>query len=330
MVKRKDKSSKLRLLIRFAVLFLAVAVTAKGVSAQNPVGWLVDLIKGTYEKGFKMITDESQRFLYARKTPNYIAYTGLKADYGSHIVRLEKDGQAIEYTFVELREVFNQEATASATPEEKQATPSALAELTEEQREKLEEWDRELQEIQEGIGEVSEKVEQVGEEVEEIDKEVREIVAKAQLTEGAIERIVKYENIAKDTDLVYRLTPQGMGEEIILKELASSQPIQSISFVFEINPLGLSFRDTGNGVWYFYDSSGEAWLRFPKAYAVDADKKFTNNVSTQITKEEIEGETKTLLIITLDDPEWLNDSERQFPVTIYNAIELIPDKRGEL
>ena len=155
-------------------------------------------------------------------------------------------------------------------------------------------------------------------------------MAKTQLTEGPIiEKIVKYEGITTNTDLAYRLIPQGIREEITLKELSPTRPLQSISFVFEIDPLGLSFEDKGKAVWYFYDSTGEAWFRFPKAYAVDKAKNFTNNVSTQISQEEIEEETKTLLIITIDDPEWLNSPERQFPITIYSAIELVPDKRGE-
>ena len=295
-----------KILVFGVVLIVAAAIYTAGTSqqilAQGLVERIVNLIKGTYEEGFRMADDEGQRFLYVRETPNYIAYTGNKADYGSHIVRLEKDGQAIEYSFVELRKVFRQEATASA-------------DLTEEQKKIVEEWQQGLGEIQEGLASVSGKI-------KEIEKETRKIVIQNQLSEGPIiEKIVKYEGIANNTDLAYRLIPQGISEEIILKELTSTRPIQALSFVFEINPLGLSFKDVGNGVWYFYDATGEAWLRFPKAYAMDADKKFTNNVSTQITKN--------LLIITLNDPEWLNDSRRQFPIVIYNAIELIPDKRGE-
>lgn len=307
-------------LIIIAVLLLAAATymvgTSKQASAQGLVERIINLIKGTHEEGFRMVDEEGQRFLYVRETPNYIAYTGNKSDYGSHIVRLEKDGQAIEYSFVEVRKVFSQEATTSATP------PSDLSDLTEEQKEIVEEWQQGLEEVQEGLASISGKVKGVEKEVKEIEKEVREAVIKSQLTEGPIiEKIVKYEGIASNTNLAYRLIPQGISEEIILKELTPTRPLQSLSFVFEINPLGLSFKDVGNGVWYFYDATGEAWLRFPKAYAIDADKKFTNNVSTQITEN--------LLIITLNDPEWLNDSKRQFPITIYNALELIPDKRGE-
>ena len=133
-----------------AVLLLAAAIAvypigaAKGVSAKNLVERIIDLIKGTHEEGFRLVDEEGQRFLYARETPNYIAYTGKKADYGSHIVRLEKDGQAVEYTFVELRKTFVQPATPSAELE-KEATFSA--DLTEDQKEKVEDWQQELEEI---------------------------------------------------------------------------------------------------------------------------------------------------------------------------------------
>lgn len=311
-----------------AALFLSVALVvhligSKNVLAQGLVERIINLIKGTYEEGFRMVEGENQRFLYARETPNYLVYTGNKADYGSHIVRLEKDGWAVEYSFVEIRKAFVQEATPSASAE--------APELSEEQKAIVEEWQKQLEEIQEDLATISGEIKGVEAEVSEIEKAVREAVIKAQMTEGpVIEKIVKYEGIATNTDLVYRLIPQGISEEIILKELSPTRPLQALSFVYEIDPLGLSFQDKGNGVWYFYDETGEAWLRLPKAYAVDADKKFTNKVLTQISQEEIEGEIKTLLIVTIDDPEWLNSPERKFPVTIYNALELVPEKRGEI
>lgn len=342
-----------KILVLGVVLIVGLTIyivgTSKQALAQGLVERIINLIKGTYEEGFRMVEGENQRFLYARETPNYLAYTGNKADYGSHIVRLEKDGRAIEYSFLEVRKVYPAQAANSSTSGDTsevsvdftsevkeevslggsdKATDSA--DLSEEQKAIVEEWQQQLEEIQEDLATISGEIKGVEAEVSEIEKAVREAIITTQMTEGPIiEKIVKYENLVANTDIFNQLLPQGIREEIILKELSSPQPLQALSFVFEIDPLGLSYEDVGNGVWYFYDETGEAWFRLPRTYAIDSNKKFTNNVFTQITQEEIEGETKTLLIVTIDDPEWLNNPERQFPITIFNALELVPDKRGE-
>jgi len=125
----------------------------------------------------------------------------------------------------------------------------------------------------------------------------------------------------------YQSLPNRIEEKIILENPEAIQKAAESVFVFELNTHGLTFKDVGGGVWYFYDQNGEAIFRIPKSYAVDDKGNFTNDVSTEVSEQENSSTTKTTVRLSIDDESWLISPLRALPITTKLVLEVVPEKR---
>lgn len=116
-------------------------------------------------------------------------------------------------------------------------------------------------------------------------------------------------------------------EKIILQTPAEVQKLAKEGITFELNTWGLTFKDVGKGVWYFYNSNNEAIFRIPKGYAIDAAGLFTNDVSVNVFNQQEGGATKTLAQLIIGDKNWLTSPTRVLPITSQLVLEVIPEKR---
>jgi hypothetical protein len=148
-------------------------------------------------------------------------------------------------------------------------------------------------------------------------QEVNDVLSKAKLEEDEKERKVVFSSITSGIDMVYRLNENGIQQEISIANPGTHMNI----FTFALNTHGLTYKDTGHGVWYFSDRTGYV-MRFPKAWATDENGTFTNDVVTTISKQN----GKDVVTITVS-PSWLADTSRSYPVTIHSALEVVPELR---
>jgi hypothetical protein len=151
-----------------------------------------------------------------------------------------------------------------------------------------------------------------------VGKEVSEIVSKAKLVEEIMERKVVFSGITSGVDMAYRLDEGGVEQQIVI---GSAESMKN-EFTFGLSAPSLTYKDIGNGVWYFFDASGSAVFRLPKGWATDGNNAFTNDVTQQI--REVNGKLQLILTVPLS---WLTAKERVYPIVVHSALEVIPEKR---
>ena len=117
---------------------------------------------------------------------------------------------------------------------------------------------------------------------------------------------VKYENISKGTDLEYIFSGSGLKENIIVKD---KQNDYTYSFELKANNLILKLID--NEIEAYDKKTNEVIFKIPAPYMYDAKGLSSDSVSYAL---EDKG-NKYVYTITADS-EWVNASEREFPVVI--------------
>ncbi len=142
-------------------------------------------------------------------------------------------------------------------------------------------------------------------------------MTKEELIESLSEEInqsqLTYEEIYKDTDLIYDINAASLKESIVLKQ----KPNQKATYKYEIKSNGLKANQNEDGSIIF--SNGEEEVFFvPAPYMYD-DKGITSyDIETKL--EEIDD--GYILTITPSD-KWLKDKSRVYPVTLDPTIESV-------
>lgn len=272
-----------------------------------------DKVRETIKEKIGFVPDsEESEFVFVRDTPNYRAYTGDKNTGGGHKIKLEKDGKSIELSFLSAEGLIVEEKELADTPKEESSdsadlVPSEIA--TSGAKVIGNTLSTESAEISPSV-QVINQTEEAG------------FDSKAKLVEEETERAVKYEEVTKNVDMVYKLVPAGIKELVFLKSKDSPN-----SFTFSLNIKNLSFRQEQNRSYYFFQDpkseadQGEPIIRILRGVAKDASNSSTNEVGVEIKKD---GDKHS---ITLSIPSvWLSSPERIFPVTLEHTFEVVPEK----
>ena len=124
---------------------------------------------------------------------------------------------------------------------------------------------------------------------------------------------VYYENILPDTNIEYIVNGSGVKENIVVK---SAQSSYEYNFEIAVKDVTLSLAE--DGCIYAKDTTtGATVFVMPKPFMLDAKYEYSDKVSYSLSAK-----NKHKYEITISaDSEWLNSSERSFPVTIDPAIQ---------
>lgn len=124
---------------------------------------------------------------------------------------------------------------------------------------------------------------------------------------------IYYENILPDTNIEYIVNGSGVKENIVIK---SAQNNYQYSFEIDVKDLTLTLEDDG----YIYAkdvNTGKTVFVLPKPFMLDANYEYSDSVSYSISSKN----KKKYEITVTADAEWINSSDRTFPVTIDPAIQ---------
>lgn len=116
-----------------------------------------------------------------------------------------------------------------------------------------------------------------------------------------------YANIYDGIDLEYILVGNNIKENIIVKEKQSEY-----TYSFEIKLNKLNAELVNNAVILTDSTTGEQIYEIPAPYMLDASGEYSTDVEYTLTEN---GKWKYTLTVTAST-EWINDKERQLPVTI--------------
>ncbi len=120
-----------------------------------------------------------------------------------------------------------------------------------------------------------------------------------------------YEEVYKDTDLVYDVTTKSLKESIILKK----KPNSKTTYKYEIKSNGLKADLSKDGSIIFKNGEEEVFF-VPAPYMYDEKGSKSYDIETKLE------ETEDGYILTLvPSDKWLKDKERVYPVTIDPTIE---------
>ena len=124
---------------------------------------------------------------------------------------------------------------------------------------------------------------------------------------------IYYENILPDTNIEYIVNGSGVKENIVIK---SAQSNYQYSFEIDVKDLTLTLED--DGCIYAKDvNTGKTVFVLPKPFMLDANYEYSDSVSYSISSKN----KKKYEITVTADAEWINSSDRTFPVTIDPAIQ---------
>ena len=124
---------------------------------------------------------------------------------------------------------------------------------------------------------------------------------------------IYYENILPDTNIEYIVNGSGVKENIVIK---SAQNNYQYSFEIDVKDLTLTLED--DGCIYAKDvNTGKTVFVLPKPFMLDANYEYSDSVSYSISSKN----KKKYEITVTADAEWINSSDRTFPVTIDPAIQ---------
>ncbi len=127
---------------------------------------------------------------------------------------------------------------------------------------------------------------------------------------------IKYNNVLPNTDIEYVINTGAVKENIIVKSRASSY-----SYVFRLELDGLTAEAYNNTVFLNDPLTQETIYVIPMPYMYDANGELSYNVTYELA--EIKSGTYALRVVA--DKEWINASQRAFPVTIDPTLNLIDE-----
>ena len=120
---------------------------------------------------------------------------------------------------------------------------------------------------------------------------------------------ITYENVYNNIDLVYEVSNDCLKEYIVLKERTDQS-----EFVFDYKLNGLSVKREDSTI-YFINKDGQKVYELGSLFAVDANEKFTDNVTCTY---KIKGDTAQFTIRL--DKKYMNSSDRVYPIVIDPTI----------
>ena len=123
---------------------------------------------------------------------------------------------------------------------------------------------------------------------------------------------ISYKNAYKDTDIVYKNQGYNIKESIVV-----NSPQISYTYAFRMTVKGLNAELTGEGSVELKNEDGAAIFTIPAPYMTDAD----GIVSTEARYVLAQTEDGYILGL-IASPEWLNASDRAFPVVIDPSVYL--------
>lgn len=119
---------------------------------------------------------------------------------------------------------------------------------------------------------------------------------------------LKYSDVAENTDIQYVLEGNSVKENIVVNAKSDNY-----IYKFRMNTEGLIAECDREGKIVFYDENdGTVRYLIPIPYMYDADGVTSYNVKYELDKQSDD----TYLISIVADEQWINSSERVFPVTI--------------
>ncbi len=123
---------------------------------------------------------------------------------------------------------------------------------------------------------------------------------------------VTYNDIAENTDLQYIVSSDSIKENIIVYDKESVK--DTYIFTFELNGLTAQKYDDGSVV--FRDNSNDIKFRIPRPVMTDSALSFSYDIDVSLN----ENGDGTITIQYTPSTEWLNSTERAYPITIEPAI----------
>ena len=125
---------------------------------------------------------------------------------------------------------------------------------------------------------------------------------------------IKYNDVRTNVDLEYVLYSNDVKENIVVRGRCSNY-----TYTFKIKLINLVAELNDSGVVYFRDSfTGDVKYLIPTPYMYDSDGNISYNVSYQLKEVDL----CTYEFIIIADAEWINASERVFPVVIDPTVSL--------
>ncbi len=126
-----------------------------------------------------------------------------------------------------------------------------------------------------------------------------------------ISSTLKYENILPKTDFVYTVSPEGVKEDIIVKA-----PQSSYEYVFSLDAGNMTAVKNDDNSISLFDGNEEAFV-----IAAPIMRDAAGEFSFALTQELVPTTSGITVKLTADSS-WLNDPNRQFPVTIDPTISI--------
>ena len=221
---------------------------------------------------------------------------------------LERNNKNIEIIFLssnlESAPIASPEAVLSTDEKIASGSPSGVEQI-------IDSLNNQAKEINTGLKDISQQI-------LNIEKDVSGIVSKAKIIENRGERKVMFQDIIIGTDIDYGLNEGGIKQEITLKN--KEKLINT--FVFTLTAPDMKYRNVGGGVWYFSDQNDKDIMRISKGWA--EDKKGAINNDVEVKLEPYLWINKLIITIPQD---WLESSDREFPIVINTGIEVVPELR---
>jgi len=125
---------------------------------------------------------------------------------------------------------------------------------------------------------------------------------------------ILFADIQPKTDISYKTLPNGIKEEIILRE-----PSNKTAFLFDFQAVNAYPKVVMKGFYLplFYDDKGKYLFHMLEPFAIDAKGKRTDDVRVQLTDGSEKGHY--LFILSINES-WLADPKRAYPITIDPTI----------
>ncbi len=125
---------------------------------------------------------------------------------------------------------------------------------------------------------------------------------------------VTYSDIAENTALQYVVTPNSIKENIIVSNKESVK--ETYTFTFETNGLNVDKQDDGSVE--FKSESGDVKFRIPRPVMTDSAQAFSYDIAAVL----IYNTDGTVTLKYSPSQEWVNSTERVYPINIDPAIEV--------
>jgi len=127
-------------------------------------------------------------------------------------------------------------------------------------------------------------------------------------------KTITFKDVYPYTDFVYQTLPNGIKEEIVINY---PNNIYQFPFYLDLNNIQPQYITENLSGTTFYDQQGKYLFHFQKPFAYDAAGHHTNDVNLLLKKDT---NTQKMVAIISVKQDWLNDPNRQYPITIDPTI----------